>query len=292
MTEPKEEAHWIPVPDPTKLTTEAVEKATEGYRRELASLREIIETRLRGMDEDRAHLWDGLNTVPPTLETRLERRRREFLDDLNGAVKVLEQRLTGMDTAIKLAADELVARRVSYPVEVETERQRIRADTAERLGAEREYIAGQIENVRTWAQEKFGAVDGRFDASKVAVDAALAAQKEAAAAQNTANSAAIAVSETNTKEQLTSLKSLTEVGQKAADSKIDDARTRITALESRTEGISQGSGQAREVRGEQREEQATRHAQVGVTFQAIMAVLVGLSVLLGAVALMVSLVKH
>jgi hypothetical protein len=34
---------WQPIPDPTKLTTEQL-------RRELATLREILETRLHGMD--------------------------------------------------------------------------------------------------------------------------------------------------------------------------------------------------------------------------------------------------
>jgi hypothetical protein len=44
----------VPRPDPTKLTTEAVERATLQYRRELSQLRELIETRLDAMDADRA----------------------------------------------------------------------------------------------------------------------------------------------------------------------------------------------------------------------------------------------
>jgi hypothetical protein len=41
----------MPVPDPTKLTTDAVQAATEQYRREMASLRELLETRLNAMDK-------------------------------------------------------------------------------------------------------------------------------------------------------------------------------------------------------------------------------------------------
>jgi len=44
---------WVPVPDPTKLTDEAIERATVQYRRDLDGLREIIETRLAGNDEAR-----------------------------------------------------------------------------------------------------------------------------------------------------------------------------------------------------------------------------------------------
>jgi hypothetical protein len=58
------QADLVPRPDPTKLTTEAVDKATVQYRRELATLREIIETRLAGSDEDRRHLWDFVNGWP------------------------------------------------------------------------------------------------------------------------------------------------------------------------------------------------------------------------------------
>lgn len=42
---------WTPVPDPTKLTTDAVNLATTQTRRELATLREIIEARLDAMDK-------------------------------------------------------------------------------------------------------------------------------------------------------------------------------------------------------------------------------------------------
>jgi hypothetical protein len=42
----------VPRPDPTKLTTEAVDKATLQYRRELGQLREIIETRLDSSEEN------------------------------------------------------------------------------------------------------------------------------------------------------------------------------------------------------------------------------------------------
>lgn len=41
----------MPIPDPTKLTTEAVARATDQFQRQIFGLREILEARLDAMDE-------------------------------------------------------------------------------------------------------------------------------------------------------------------------------------------------------------------------------------------------
>lgn len=41
----------IPVPDPTKLTTEAVDRATGHWQRELAGAREVISVRVDGIEQ-------------------------------------------------------------------------------------------------------------------------------------------------------------------------------------------------------------------------------------------------
>lgn len=235
-------AGWVPVPDPTALTTKAVALATSQWRQELAGLREIIETRLAGNDEQRGLLWAELRAWPDQLETRLERRRREFLEDLTGVRELVEQRLADLDKAIKLAADELA----KLPARTEAERFKLDAETTRRLEAEREYIMAQVEIVRAVMTEKFTAVDRRFEESKVAVDAAFAAAKEAVAEQNKANSQAITKSETATKEQLASLSRVTDAGIASLQDKITDARDRITVMESLTRGIKEAGGESTE----------------------------------------------
>ncbi len=231
-------AGWVPVPDPTELTIQAVAAATEVFRRELQNLREIIEARMEGNDRDRDTLWAEVRSLPGRLETVLGERRREFAGDLAGAQQLIEQRLDSMDKAIELAVRELE----KYVDQARRERD---GDTR----AEREFILALIENVRAVTTEKFTAVDGRFSESKTAVDAAFAAAKEAVAEQNKSNSREIGKSEAATKEQLASLSRVTDAGIGALTDKITDARDRITTIESLTRGIEQAGGESRAERG-------------------------------------------
>jgi hypothetical protein len=59
---------WTPVPDPTKLTTDAVNLATTQMRRELNTLREILEARIIAGESDSALQLEGLRTVRPEIE--------------------------------------------------------------------------------------------------------------------------------------------------------------------------------------------------------------------------------
>lgn len=229
---------WVPVPDPTTLTTDAVNRATDVFRREIASLRETIETRLAGSDRERELLWTAIRGWEPATEARLEARRREFSGDLESARLLIEQRLDGMDKAIELAAREL-NKFVGL----------LRDERDNRAEAEREFMMSQIENVRAVTSERFTAVDGRFLESKVAVDAAFAAAKEAVAEQNKSNAREIGKSETATKEQLASLSRVTDAGIAGLSDKISDARDRLTAIENLTRGIEQAGGTGRADKG-------------------------------------------
>lgn len=244
---------WVPVPDPTTLTTEAVQRATEVFRREILALRETIETRLAGNDEQRTLLWTELHAWPSQLETILADRRREFAGDLDSAQQLIGQRLDGMDKAIELAASELA--KFSELTRKECER---------RARAEREYVMAQIEIVQRVMTERFTAVDGRFAESKVAVDAAFAAAKEAVAEQNKGNDRAITKSETAVKEQLAALGTVTDAGLSGLEDKITDARDRINAIENLTRGIREATGETREVRNEQRLSQGAIVSLVGL----------------------------
>ena len=233
---------WTPVPDPTLLTTEAVTRATEVFRREIGALREIHEkditaiqahwnARMDGIEQQRELLWANIHNWPAVLEARLLERRREFENELVSATAVINQRLADLDRARDLTSSE---------------HKDVRKFFLDLMVAERQYIMAQIEIISTRMSEKFTAIDQQFSASKTAVDAALSAAKEAVAEQNKANSAAIKVSEGNTKEQLTSLGQVSSANFRAMEDKISDARDRLTSIESITRGIEQAGGKGTE----------------------------------------------
>jgi hypothetical protein len=73
--------------------------------------------------------------------------------------------------------------------------------------------------------------------SKVAVDAALQAAKEAVGAQNASSALAIAKSEAATMKQIDQLGTLFQTGMGSLDSKISDLKDRLTLIEGRTAGM-------------------------------------------------------
>lgn len=279
-SEPQSYTDLIPRPDPTKLTDAAIERATAQYRRELGALRELhdkdlaaltatLDARLAGMDQDRARLWERIHELPGQQETANNHFRDDVARRDAAGRELIEQRLADLDKARVLAAGQIG----EIPGQQES-----------RLTAEREFILSQLEIIATRMTEKFAAIDEQFSASKTAVDAALSAAKEAVAEQNKANSAAIKVSEGNTKEQLTSLGQVSSANFKAMEDKIGDARERLTALESRTAGIQQGTSAQRDIRTEQL-------AERGFTHNAMVTVFIGLSLLVSIGSILLAAFK-
>jgi hypothetical protein len=179
----------LPVPDPTVLTTQLVDRA-------LAAYREVVEVRLGAMDE-----------------------------------------------ATHLLASELTLARQK----VDASDARSRDDRDRALKALREVLSGDIKNVSDVTLEKFNAVDTRFlerdtrtqqaaDESRISLDAALAAAKEAVSEQNKANTEAIRKSELATQKQIDSLVALWTTGNKSVEDKIDDLKTRIGRMEAYATG--------------------------------------------------------
>ena len=78
---------WVPRPDPTLLTTQQL-------LRELAALRELIETRLDGMDRATELLSATVNRTPTVIQTEIS-HVRELLDQKFTGV---EQRFAERDT--------------------------------------------------------------------------------------------------------------------------------------------------------------------------------------------------
>ena len=82
--------------------------------------------------------------------------------------------------------------------------------------------------------------------NKVAVDAAFAAQKESALAQDTSNAKAISKSEAATTEAISKLGELQSTTTQALSDKVDDLKDRITSLESEKMGVTSQRTERRE----------------------------------------------
>ena len=79
------------------------------FRREIAALRETLETRLAANDEDRARVWERLRDLPALYETFTGHLRDEmFRQDAHGR-EVVTQRLNDLDHARTRDASELAA---------------------------------------------------------------------------------------------------------------------------------------------------------------------------------------
>jgi len=219
---------WVPVPDPTTLTTEAVERATGVFRREIQALRETLETRFDAADQDRARLWERLRDLPQLYETAASHLRDELIQRDAQDREVITQRLDDLDAAAKVAADHIE----KIPVD-------LTGDFHKALRAEREYTMSQIdlsraETQRTGdvAQEKFAAVDALFASNALALAAALAAQEKAVAAQNDSNTLAISKSESSTKETIAANAAQAQTGLTSLSDQVTDLKERVVRIES------------------------------------------------------------
>ena len=163
------------------------------------------------------------NLADPTFltEQRIERAATAERDYTDGKLEVLRTRLEAIDEATRVLATTVN----KVPSEIEKE----------------------ITHLTSVMEEKFDSVSLRFSErddrseresrdNKVAVDAAFAAQKEAAAEQNKANTKAIDKSEEATNEAIAKLSELFESRTKAQSDKVDDLKDRIQSMESSRNG--------------------------------------------------------
>jgi hypothetical protein len=163
-------------------------------------------------------------TVPipdPTVRT-IEQLQREIagvkeqvVTLITGSKDVIETRLNAMDRAIVLL--------------------QVQADKA---------IDNAVGHLQRVHEEKFSSIETQFIErdtrteqtsrdSKVAVDAALQAAKEAVGEQNKSNSLAIAKSEASVTKQIDQIVMLISSGQTAMNDKMDDIKARVLMIEGR-----------------------------------------------------------
>lgn len=190
----------VPNPDPTLLTT----KLTE---REIAALREIVEEKIT-----------GLGAV--------------VTSEISGLRSTLETRLNGMDLALQL----LQATSDKFPARIDEKIAALQGLHDERFRSTQNAIASSRESVAQQFNERDVRTEKTERDSKVAVDAALQAAKEAVNAQQVSNALSIDKSEKATAKQIDQLVVTMQTSDKAKDEKIDDVKERLTRIEGRDLG--------------------------------------------------------
>jgi hypothetical protein len=147
---------------------------------------------------------------------------QQLLREIAMSRDVIETRLSGMDKAIELlqkATDKFPAQ-----------------------------IVADVKQLQSLHEEKFRSIAVQFAErdtrteqtsrdSKVAVDAALQAAKEAVGEQNKSSALAIAKSEASTTKQIDQIGSIITAMTNGLNDKIDDIKSRLTSVEGRSAGV-------------------------------------------------------
>lgn len=196
MTPEETKKNFIPVPDPTALTTEAL-------RREIAGLHDLLNEKLK--------LIEGAGI---------------------GAREVLEERLTGMDRAVKLLQDTAD----KFPARIDEKINALKSVHEEMIGALEGVHVEKFSSIQTQFRERDVRTEQSSKDSKVAVDAALQAAKEAVGEQNKSSALAIAKSEAATAKQIDGLVMQLQSMTKGLDDKITDVKDRLTRIEGGSSG--------------------------------------------------------
>jgi len=189
----------FPRPDPSKLTTEQL-------LREVAALKEIMFTRLEGMDKAIVLFDENMTRVPTDTDKQISHLRA-----------LLETRLDGMDKAIGL---------------FQKSSDQIHVSIDEKLAALKAVHEEKFGSVQVQFRERDVRTDQSSKDSKVAVDAALQAAKEAVGEQNKSSALAIAKSEASTTKQIDQLGIQVQSQSKNFDDKIADVKDRLGRMES------------------------------------------------------------
>ena len=193
----------IPIPDPSLMTTERINKIRSELKEEITlsvkALGDIIMTRLNSMDKATTILAENVNRVPTLLDREIA-RTNDLTNEKFGAV---DSRFEERDVRFQrdyLRLDEIITEKFNF-IALQFKERDIRTD-----------------------QDKM--------AASVAVNAALQAQKEAAAAQNVSNAASIFKSENGFTKEIDGLKAIIGSIREGIGQQISEMSARITRSES------------------------------------------------------------
>jgi hypothetical protein len=190
----------LPIPDPTRLTTQLVDRALNNFR-------EVVETRLAAMD-----------TATELLAKELEKinddtggQHRHMRDDFDRQVNSLRELLVGKIMNVSEVSEE-----------------RFKAVATQFTERDTRISQAEVERQKS--------LDAALAAAKEAVAAQQTANAASAAALQAANSEAIGKSELAIKEKVDALVTLMTTSNKAMDDKIADLKERLDQSEGRRGG--------------------------------------------------------
>lgn len=161
------------------------------------------------------------------LEKAIANLKELMSEQINSTRNVIEARLNGNDKAIEL---------------LQSSANKIQAMIGAEVSRLQELHEEKFASIATQFKERDTRTEQAAKDSKVAIDAALQAQKEAVSEQNKSNAQAITKSEAFVTKQIDQITALISATAKATDDKIDDLKTRAQAIESRGKGISDSYG--------------------------------------------------
>lgn len=298
---------WRPRPDPTVLTTQQL-RETEGalnrtINERVASLRELLSQRLAGMDKATELLANQVTKIALDADSARARVRDEAAREVLAMRELIESRLSAMDKATELLAAtvgrvpsdtdksitamrELIEARLEAMDKAnELLAANVRAvpsDLDKSLEGLREILQQEIRNVQDVSVEKFTAIEGTFASNALALTAALAAQKEAAAEQNKSNTLAINKSEQATKEASAANVAQTTSSLGAQAANIADLKDRVVRIEAGGLARSGDRTEGRLDRTEVRDDRAVAHNQTILVFVVLASVISIVSVIISA----------
>jgi len=266
--------------DPSKLTTALVDRA-------IGSFREVMETRLSGMDRATELVAIDLSQTRADTDVAQRRLLGTLTGDLNALRELLSARLEATDQAVgRVPSDtdkavsalrELLGARIDG-MDVAT---RLLAESVEKFPSDidrsainiREFLMAQLHQVEAVAAEKFAGIAGTFASNALALTAALAAQKEAAAESVKSSTLAIDRANAATKETIAANAAQTtnSLGSQAAT--IADLKDRVVRLES-------GGVATATERTEQRAERTAQRLDIGQVIAVVSVIVAILSVVL------------
>jgi len=164
-----------------------------------------------------------LRPIPDPTElttAAVDRSEKTMKEWITSQLAIRDERLSAIDSATNLRLDALHA----VPMRI-----------AEELAHEREISDEKFKSVAQQFTERDTRIAETSNLNKIALDAAFAAQKEAAAKEGDANQKAIDKSERAVSERIEKDAALSAANNSALSDKLDDQKDRITALDLRVQ---------------------------------------------------------
>lgn len=186
-----------------------------------------------------AAIASGWAPVPdPTLLTTalVDKAMQAEEKRVEGLLDTLRERLRGMDRATELNLLELAR----IPEVIDEKVHNAAALTAAETEALRRELGVELVRIAQQFTERDTRAERESRDNKVAVDAAFAAQKEAAAKQDESNAKAIDKSEKATAETIGKLSELFDTSNRGLRDKIEEVARRIERIEAGAQGTATG----------------------------------------------------